>query len=174
VPAQAEACGYILQEALIIRELMQLCTRTIPIFLVLTAGFLAGQVSGQEYSEYGNALVRLTVKGVPVVAEVVSTPQKQYLGLSHRQALPEGRGMLFLMSDVRKQVFCMRDMLIPIDIIWIADGKVAGLQQNLSPTDRGSFRSPVPVRLVLEVPAGFAARHGIKVGDPVALQLSGF
>uniref|UniRef100_A0A7C5EN67 DUF192 domain-containing protein n=1 Tax=Desulfobacca acetoxidans TaxID=60893 RepID=A0A7C5EN67_9BACT len=129
---------------------------------------------GQEYSEYGNPLVRLTVKGVPVLAEVVSTPQKHYLGLSHRRELPEGRGMLFLMSDLRYQVFCMRDMLFPIDIIWIHEGKVAGLHKNLSPGDTGNYRSPVPVRLVLEVPGGFAERHGIKAGDPVVLELSGF
>lgn len=129
---------------------------------------------GQQYSEYGNPLVRLTVKGVPVLAEVVSTPEKHYLGLSHRRELPEGRGMLFLMNDLRYQVFCMRDMLFPIDIIWIHEGRVAGLHKNLSPTDTGNFRSPVPVRLVLEVPAGFADRHGIKPGDPVNLELSGF
>lgn len=144
------------------------------LLLCIWAGLSGSRVWGQEYSEYGNPLVRLTVKGVPVLAEVVSTPQKHYLGLSHRRELPEGRGMLFLMSDLKYQVFCMRNMWFPLDIIWIHDGKVAGLHKNLSPEDKGNFRSPVPVRLVLEVPGGFADRHGIKPGDPVVLELSGF
>ena len=65
----------------------------------------------------------------------------------------------------------MRDMQFSIDIIWIADGKVAGVQPKLSPSDKGTFVSPVPVRLVLEVPGGFAETHGIKAGDPVVLNL---
>lgn len=143
-------------------------------FLLLWTGLAVAGAWAQQYSEYGNPLVRLTVKGVPVLAEVVSTPQKHYLGLSHRRELPEGRGMLFLMSDVKYQVFCMRNMLFPIDIIWIHEGKVVGLHKNLSPEDKGHFRSPVPVRLVLEVPGGFADRHGLKVGDQVTMELSGF
>lgn len=142
-------------------------------FIILSIGLLARTASSQEYSKYGNPLSRLTVKGVPVLAEVVSTPKKQYLGLSHRKELPEGRGMLFLMQQNTRQKFCMRDMLISIDIIWIADGKVAGIHKNLSPLDKSLFRSPVPVRLVLEVPGGFADRYGIKVGDPVELKMPG-
>jgi uncharacterized membrane protein (UPF0127 family) len=143
-------------------------------FLIFfVTGLLSGQVWGQEFSPYGNPLTRLTVKDTPVVAEVVSTPKKRYLGLSHRRELPEGQGMLFLFRAPRRRVFCMRDMLFPIDIIWIAKGKVAGLHKQLSPSNRSNFIAPVPVRLVLEVPAGFADRHGIKVGDPVVVQQGG-
>jgi uncharacterized membrane protein (UPF0127 family) len=138
--------------------------------LFLLIGFLSGQIWGQELSPYGNPLTRLIVKDVPVMAEVVSTPPKLYLGLSHRQNLPEGQGMLFLLGAARRHVFCMRDMLIPIDIIWIADGKVAGLHKKVSPGDDGNFIAPVPLRVVLEVPGGFTDRHGIKVGDPVVLK----
>ncbi|MFZ2087163.1 MAG: DUF192 domain-containing protein [Desulfobaccales bacterium] len=134
---------------------------------------LASTTSAQEYSPYGNLLTRLTIRDVPITAEVVSTPEKHYLGLSHRQALAEGHGMLFVMETAAHQGFCMRDMLFSIDIFWIADGKVAGIHPRLSPKGQGTFVSPVPVRLVLEVPAGFAQRRGIKVGDPVTLQLPG-
>jgi uncharacterized protein len=143
--------------------------KTLFFLAFFAASLIGGPVWGQEFSEYGNPLTRLTVKDIPVLAEVVSTPEKIYLGLSHRKELPEGRGMLFLMEAARRHAFCMRDMLFPIDIIWVADGKVAGLHKQLSPSDKGSFRAPVPVPLVLEVPGGFADRHGIKVGDSVTL-----
>jgi uncharacterized membrane protein (UPF0127 family) len=147
--------------------------KILPLLVVLAAVLLAAPVLGQEFSESGNLLTHLTIKGVPIAAEVVSTPEKLYLGLSHRQGLAEGRGMLFLMKQAGLHAFCMRDMLFPIDIIWIADGKVAGVAQNLSPSYQGVVTPPVPVRLVLEVPAGFADRHGIKVGDSMELQLPG-
>ena len=143
--------------------------RSLFVWIFFVAALSAAPALGQEYSEAGNLLTHLTVKGVPVTAEVVDTPEKVYLGLGHRRELPEGRGMLFLIPTLGRQAFCMRDMLIPIDIIWIADGQVAGIHPKLSPSDKGTFFSPVPVRLVLEVPGGFADRHGIKVGDPVAL-----
>ena len=56
--------------------------------LILGIGFVAlliMQVLGQKYSPFGNLLIRLSVKDVPITAELVSTPDKTYLGLSHRQ-----------------------------------------------------------------------------------------
>jgi uncharacterized protein len=65
------------------------------------------------------------------------------------------------------QSFCMRGMRLPLDLIWISDGRVAGITRNVPPTFRGSLTSPAPVDQVLEVPGGFADRYGIKTGDPV-------
>lgn len=146
------------------------------LFLIvfIVTSLLSGPVRGQEFSQYGNPLTTLTVKDAPVQVEVVSTRKKLYLGLSHRKELPEGRGMLFVMGSTRRHPFCMRDMRFSIDVIWIADGKVAGLHKQLSPSYQGNFRPPVPVPLVLEVPGGFADRHGFKVGDPVVLPGPGF
>jgi len=147
--------------------------RSLLVLAVVATILLAVPVWGQEFSEAGNLLTNLTIGDVPVTAEVVSTPEKLYLGLGRRQSLPDGRGMLFLMQTAALQSFCMRDMHFAIDIIWIANGKVAGIEPKLSPSFQGIVTSPVPVRLVLEVPGGFAERHGIKVGDPVRLQLPG-
>ncbi len=145
--------------------------RTSLLFCLIAAALVASPCLGQEYSKAGNRLTRLTVKGVPVTAEVVDTPAKVYLGLGRRQSLAEGRGMLFILPTMGLQAFCMRDMQFSIDIIWIADGKVAGIEPQLSPSFKGNVVSPVPVRLVLEVPGGFAESHGIKAGDPVVLNL---
>ena len=145
--------------------------RTILLLVCCAAALAASPALGQEYSDAGNRLTHITVKGVPVTAEVVDTPQKVYLGLGRRQSLAEGTGMLFIIPTMGLQAFCMRDMQFSIDIIWIAGGKVAGIEPKLSPSFAGNLLSPVPVRLVLEVPGGFAEAHGIKAGDPVVLNL---
>ncbi|MFZ5450501.1 MAG: DUF192 domain-containing protein [Thermodesulfobacteriota bacterium] len=126
-----------------------------------------GLLYGAEFSEYGNPFVWVTVGPTGVKAEVVRAPGKLYLGLGYRQELPEGRGMLFLMPRMEPQIFCMRGMKFPIDIIWIAQEKIIGLAKNISPRFTGDLCSPRPVKFVLEVPGGFADRHGLKVGDPV-------
>ena len=140
--------------------------------LVALAGLagLAGQAGGQEVSEHGNPWVRVTVGKVTVQAEAVRTPERLYLGLSYRTELPEGRGMLFFMPNQEVQAFCMRGMLLPLDLIWISAGRVAGITRNVPPTFPGDLTSPAPVNQVLEVPGGFADRHGIKAGDPVRWQ----
>ncbi len=144
------------------------------IFLQVVLGFtvwvwllLPAMAGGDKYSPYGNPFTWVRIGPVQVKAEVVQSPEKLYQGLSHRKNLPAGRGMLFLMPETAVQTFCMRGMQFPIDIIWIAHGKVAGLNKNVSPQFPGTLRSPEAVNFVLEVPGGVADKHGIKVGDPV-------
>lgn len=142
----------------------------------LLLAVLAGPVRGaagdrrQEVSEYGNSWVRVTVGQVTVDAEAVRTPERLYLGLSYRSELPEGRGMLFFMPAKEVQTFCMRGMRLALDLIWISDGRVAGITRNVPPTFPGNLTSPGPVSHVLEIPGGFAQRHGIKAGDRVRWQ----
>jgi uncharacterized membrane protein (UPF0127 family) len=131
---------------------------------------LAGPAGGQEVSEHGNPWVRVSLGKITVEAEAVRSPERLYLGLGNRKELPEGRGMLFFMPETEVQTFCMRGMLIPLDFIWIGDGRVAGLTRNVPATFPGDLTSPAPVSHVLEVPGGFADRHGIKAGDPVRWQ----
>ena len=130
----------------------------------------AGGAGGQEVSEQGNPWVRVSLGKVTVQAEAVRTPERLYLGLSNRSELPEGRGMLFFMPVKEVQSFCMRGMRLPLDFIWISEGRVAGLTRNVPATFPGELISPAPVTHVLEVPGGFADRHGIKTGDRVRWQ----
>ncbi len=117
-----------------------------------------------------NPMVRLRLGETVVQAEVVSTPEKLYLGLGGRQHLPWGTGMLFLLPTREVQTFCMRGMLIPIDIIWIDQNRVIGFHENLQPQDPGSFTSPGPVNLVLEVPAGFVAATNLRLGAKLVVE----
>ena len=134
--------------------------------LVLPAALAAGEKPA-ELSEYDNPFTWVTIGKVKVKAEVVKSMEKVYLGLGKRPELPEGRGMLFVMPSPAVQNFCMRDMRFALDFIWLAPGRVAGLTRNVSPLDQEAcYQSPEPVAFVLEVPAGFCERNGIRVGDP--------
>lgn len=128
----------------------------------------AGPSGGQEVSEYGNPCTWMTVGKVAVNAEVVNTPEKIYLGLSYREKLPEGFGMLFAMPRLAVQYFCMRGMKFPLDFLWIVPDKIVGINKNVPPQYQGTLVSPAPVNYVLEVPGGFCDRYGIKAGDPVS------
>ncbi len=133
--------------------------------LVLAAVLLFAGLAGGEDSRYGNPLITVTLGGAKVKAEVVSSPEKVFRGLGQRPALSEGEGMLFVMPAKEIQIFCMRGMQFPLDFVWITSGRVAGLDRDIAADYPGEIASPVPVDFVLEVPAGFCDRHGIKVGD---------
>lgn len=104
--------------------------------------------------------------------ELATTTIEQARGLSFRASLAEESGMLFTFSP-GIQNFWMKDMNFPIDIIWIAGGKVVGFEQDAKPQPGVPlwrltiYTSPDGVDKVLEVNAGIVAKDGIKIGDAV-------
>ncbi len=107
--------------------------------------------------------------------EVAEKLEARTRGLSGRTSLPPGEGMLFIFEDTRIHTFWMKDMMFPLDLVWIGEQcTVENITPNVPPpapeqadSDLPRFRSPQPVRYVLEINAGEAAAN-IQVGDPVA------
>lgn len=112
----------------------------------------------------------VTIRDQRFSVEVVRTPEEQSRGLSGHAPLASNEGMLFPFPSGSAPGFWMKDMLFPIDIIWIADGRVVGFVKRAAPDDspqRMTYYPPQPITEVLEVAAGTAARLGILVGDLV-------
>jgi uncharacterized membrane protein (UPF0127 family) len=104
-----------------------------------------------------------------VVAEVAAREEQKSLGLSHRKALAEGRGMLFPYPAPLRPLFWMKDMHFAIDIVWIRDGSILAITEELphGEVPPATARPPQKVDAVLEVPAGTARRLGWRAGDSV-------
>jgi hypothetical protein len=103
-------------------------------------------------------------------AEVVSAPQSLYLGLSNRPSLCANCGMLFTFTASGDKEFVMRNMEFPLDIIFINQSKIIKIAANLPPEGNPPntiYDSDGSSDEVLEVNAGYAAKHEIKVGDTV-------
>lgn len=109
--------------------------------------------------------------------DVADTPLEHQQGLSGRESLRATEGLLFVFRKPGIQRFWMKDMLIPIDIIWINGNRIVGFEENVSPqpgvsmTELAVYKSPSPVDYVLEVPAGTVGRIGASVGDEVSIRL---
>ena len=106
--------------------------------------------------------------------EVVNTSKAMQIGLSKYTSLPENEGMLFVYETKKREVFWMKNMSFPIDIIWIADNTVVQISEKIEPepgtpdNDLTLYPSNQPVNYVLEVNAGFVDKNNIKVGDSFA------
>lgn len=107
---------------------------------------------------------------------IAESDEEKRIGLSKLTALREDAGMLFVNFDPNFiPIFWMKEMLFPIDILWIYQDKVIGMFQNVFPEERHkenelrAYSPPKPVNWVLEINAGQAKRKNIKVGDAVKL-----
>lgn len=135
------------------------------------------QETTEEQSQKDNQkFVKIEGKA-QVVVEIADTENERSQGLTIKDSLTENQGMLFVFESQNiKPTFWMKDMKFPIDIIWIDDGEVSEITENV-PTALPEtpeykiprYTSSETVDYVLEVQAGFAKRHDIQVGDSVEI-----
>lgn len=87
--------------------------------------------------------------------EIAETPEKRALGLSGREALARGSGMLFVFPESGLHGFWMKGMKFPIDIVWLSENyEILGIERNISPeTYPKVFYPPSPAKYVLELNA---------------------
>ncbi len=113
----------------------------------------------------------LGLSGTTITVELATTPAQRVQGLSGRAALAADHGMLFVFPVVDRYGFWMKDMHFPIDIVWIGDnGSIVSVNESVLPqTYPTNYYPPEPVRLVLELPAGFAASHQLVAGSKITL-----
>lgn len=111
------------------------------------------------------------------VVDVADTAPKHILGLSYRERLKSDAGMLFVFDRPHIREFWMKDMRFPIDIIWIRDDVIVGIEHDVpapkAETDYGDlprYYSSVPVDEVLEINAGLAKSLDVRTGDRVKLK----
>ena len=122
----------------------------------------------------GGARPAVSVGGAAFDVEIAFTPDDRMCGLSGRDGLAAGAGMLFVFENGRASSFWMRDMRFALDFVWIGDGcevieihadvpaPPAGTDVGLLPT-----YSSAAARYNLEINAGEAAKRGVEVGDAV-------
>lgn len=100
--------------------------------------------------------------------EVARTPEQVAAGLRSRSSLPLDRGMLFVVSKPKPVKLWMKDVLVPLDIIFIRNGTIASIVKNAPPCPRWKscpiYDSVKSVSYVLELPAGSANRLDIQPG----------
>jgi uncharacterized protein len=100
--------------------------------------------------------------------EVMKTPEQRSKGLMFRQFMPEDRGMLFDFDREEPVAMWMRNTYIPLDMVFIrANGTIHRIHERAQPLDETTIAAGAPVRFVLEINGGVAAKLGLKAGDRV-------
>lgn len=104
---------------------------------------------------------------------VADTLAKQALGLAGVGSLKPTEGMYFPFPEKKTATFWMKGMRMSIDLLWIKDNAVIGIEHNLPiPSTTGTlptWSSPESVDAVLEVAAGTAETLKLHSGDTVRI-----
>lgn len=106
--------------------------------------------------------------------EVANDSEEISFGLMERESMDADKGMLFDFNPPREPGMYMKNTLIPLDMLFIAeDGYVEMIARNTVPGSLRTISPGVPVRAVLELNGGLAAELGILPGDTVQHPLFG-
>ena len=106
--------------------------------------------------------------------EVALSMQQRARGLMFREHMADDAGMLFVYPAEQQIRMWMKNTLIPLDMLFVAnDGRIVDIAVDTVPFSEAVVASSGPVRAVIELNAGTAARLGIRVGDLVRHPLFG-
>ena len=142
---------------------------TIAIALGLVLMLTAPAAGAEDFADGHEIDLKLAGQTLNVVLAL--TRESQSLGLGGREFMPSGQGMLFVYATKRIRPFWMMGMKIPIDIIWLADDRVVGINRSVPPPLPGQapvrIYPPKPVDMVLETAAGWSRAAGLTIGQRV-------
>jgi len=134
--------------------------------LILSAG--EGALAMMPKVKLGNETVKL---------EVAQSKKEIEDGLMYRTSMPETQGMVFLFHPTSHVAFWMYHTLIPLDMLFVKDGKIVKICKDVPPCKNKDpegkdcpvypDRNLIEVSEVIEVNGGFCDRHGVKEGDEV-------
>ncbi len=107
-----------------------------------------------------------------ISVEIAASAAAREKGLSGRERLDAGHGMLFVFAAPNVYSFWMKDMKFPIDIIWIRGDEVVDLSTEVPVPKPGEalalYKPRQAADRVLEVPSGYCRTHGLRTGEKVS------
>ena len=114
----------------------------------------------------------LRVNAQELRVEIAATPAERACGLSYRDHLRAGHGMLFVYPDVAIREFWMKNTHIPLDLAFLSkEGRIVEIYR-MAPSDPDHrYRSRQPAALALEVGAGWFEAHDVVIGDSITIQI---
>lgn len=150
---------------------------TLLVFGRLYASGAIGATRGLGMARGEMATVTFPEAGYTVRAEVARTLAERRQGLSGREGLAEGTGVLFVFPMLDQHRIWMKDMRFSIDIVWIAGGVIVDTHEHLPVPPPGADPASLPyfnprpqALLALELPAGTVAAHGLIHGRQVRIE----
>jgi uncharacterized membrane protein (UPF0127 family) len=106
------------------------------------------------------------------MVEMADEPAERSRGMMGRTEFCDQCAMLFVWPTEEPRSFWMKNTPLPLDLIFLnTGGKVVAVVTGMEPfREKPPYVSKKPARFALEVPAGYAARNGVREGMLVDLE----
>jgi uncharacterized membrane protein (UPF0127 family) len=147
-----------------------LLARTLILLLLSLAGAASAQQSPLATTFETSRIVIAGETGRhEFTVEMAVKPQQRAQGLMYRRKMAPDAGMLFDFGrGGGRASMWMKNTFIPLDMLFIrGDGEIESIAERTVPHSLETISSRGPVRGVLELNGGTAARLGIVPGDRV-------
>ncbi len=107
-----------------------------------------------------------------IAIEVADDNEQRAQGMMYRSSMNEEEGMLFIHEQPRIQSYWMKNVKVPLDIIYVSENKeIVTIYQGVMPYSEKSIPSSSEALYVVEVNAGFTGRHQIEEGDYIDFEI---
>jgi len=113
---------------------------------------------------------------VVITCELASSHEERLMGLMFRAKLSADEGMLFAYEYPHNVSFWMKNVLIPLDIIFLDESGIvinveeADVEIDVPDENLGSYCSAGPVLWVVEINQGLCKLYGIDVGTNISIE----
>lgn len=112
----------------------------------------------------------VSVAGRTITVEVARSERQRAKGLMFRGSMPDDTGMIFVFPGTQEEVgFWNKNVPMDLDLIFADDAGRIVDTGRMNARDENSLRAKGDIRFVIEFPAGYLAKTGIKTGDRVEL-----
>lgn len=116
---------------------------------------------------------QVEINGELIELEVARTQEEQAMGLMYRDTLAANRGMLFPLEPPRKAQFWMKNVEIPLDMIFLHEGEVRAIAQEVPPCTKSpcpTYGADTKIDQVIELQGGRAEELELEVGDALTVE----
>ncbi len=108
----------------------------------------------------------VTINNYSYDVEIAKTEAARVKGLSKRNYLENGHGMLFVFEEADYYNFTLKDTKISLDIIWIMENTIVDMKPSVAP-GTGLLTPLNKANYVLEIRPNNISTRGFKIGDQV-------
>jgi hypothetical protein len=146
--------------------------KMLPVLLIALAMCCLARTPNEDYIQV------FFPNGKIITAELAVSDAERARGLMDREKINPDQGMLFVFVDAGVHSMWMKNMLIPLDFLWLDnEQRIVHIEENIPPCERDpcpSYASKIPAMYVLELKAGSIKQNELKLYDKVDFVLKDF
>jgi len=141
-------------------------------FIVAILAALVALLTLSIYAESSLNKYYAIINNKKISLDIADTPYSREKGLMYVENLDKNSGMLFILGKHDYAAFWMKNMKIPLDMIFISGEKIVNIYNKVPACKAANcevYPSGCKVDYVLEVNAGYCETYKVKSGQKIKL-----